>query len=438
MDLRPSAYETPALTTELCWHGSLWVFVFLARFGRDSAIIPYMSHFFAKLFAPKRIYIVLGIFVVANLLITFKTATDKSFFNSSDFIAYSVGARMVLDGQGKNLYDLKLQTAYWDTFLEPFGMSRTGPYILPYLAPPLTALLFIPYLFIPLTARIPIAIAVNTMLILAGTLIVGKTARNLKLALLVVFSSWFVWVCVWQIQPTAWLFLVTALLYWSLDRKNFALAGLLCAFYIIKPQYLIIAPLIFLLMGKNTTFVKSFLLSLLTLIALSLLISGPRTLFIDYPKLLTATDNPNYGNRWYEMYSVQQITYRFSRFFTESKIPPLIVGVVFYLWWLFKINGFMSLKKPTIDLFPLTIMVSLLSAYHVLTQDMCIFTIAAILLLMKNTKLKHSYLKVLLLSLLILGYGVESVYLANYYALILVILLYFLFRTYEIDCKTDK
>jgi len=396
--------------------------------GRDSDIIPYMSPFISKLFAPKRIYIVLGIFVAANILASFKIATDTRFFNSGDFIAYSFGAKMVLDGQGQNLYDLRLQTTYVDMFLKDRYPQRENEYIAPFLAPPTTALIYIPYLLLPHSIRAPVATLINFLLILTGILVIGKAIQNKKLAFLAVFSSWFVWVCVWQIQPTALLFLVTSLLYVSLTKKNYALAGVLCAFYIIKPQYLIITPFIFLLTEKSVTFFKAFLASILLLLIVNVSITGPHTLFVDYPKFLDITDNPSYGNRWFEMYSVQQITYGFSRFLVDSKIPPLIVGAIFYLWGLFKIHKLVNSKKTALELFPVVIIITVLSAYHTLSQDLSLMAIGIAILINRYALEKKLLATWGLVGLLLLGIGTESAKISNYYGILYLLLCVILLR----------
>jgi hypothetical protein len=367
-----------------------------------------------KLMIPKGVYIVLGIFTLANIVTTIKVVTDANFFNSSDFMAYSTGAQIILDGKGQDIYKLEIQKSYWEK-LQP----RDTPYILPYIAPPTTALFYIPYLFLPANIRAQVATLVNFLPILAGAFILGKVAKDSRLALLSIFSSWFVWVCVWQIQPTALLFLVTAILYAALTKKNNALSGVLCAFYIIKPHYLIIVPLIFLLTGKNVTFVKTFLASLLVLLAINLSITGTLALFVDYPKLLTTTDNPNYGNRWYEMYSIQQVTYRISRFFVDSKIPPLIIGALFYLWGLIKINKLANSRKTITNLFPIAVIVALLSAYHVLPQDMSLISISVFLISSVCIKGNHESWAWKLLVLQLLGFVVVVGSLANYYTLII-------------------
>jgi len=397
-------------------------------FGRDSDIIPYVPPFISKLFAPKRIYIVLGVFVIANGLATIKIVSDTKFFNSGDFIAYSVGAKIVSDGQGHNLYDLKLQTTYVDTFLKDKYPPRENEYIAPFLAPPITAVLYIPYLILPPNIRAQAATAVNFLLIVAGALVLGSVIRDKKLILLAIFSSWFVWVCVWQIQPTAVLFLLTALLYAALAKKSYALAGILCALYIIKPQYLIIVPFIFLLTGRSTNFVKTFLVMFLVLLAISMSIVGPRTLFVDYPRFILATDNPNYGNRWYEMYSVQQIVYGFSKLLLDSKIPALVVGASFYLWGFFKLNKLVDSKKPALDLFPTVIIITVLSSYHTLSQDFSLMAIG-LALLINGYALKMRLLETwTLVGLLVVGVGTESAKLSNYYGMLYIILCVILLR----------
>ena len=341
-----------------------------------------MSDIFAKLLTPKRIYIILGIFVMANILATLKIVSDRTFFNSSDFIAYSIGARMILDGQGKNLYNLDLQTTYWDGFLKPLGVERTSPYILPYLAPPLTAVLFIPYTFLPVNMQFVVGLVVSVLVFLLGTVILGRTAKNTPLALLVVFSSWFVWVCVWQVQPTVWLFLVTVLLYRALDKQNYALAGFLCAFYIIKPQYLVIVPLVFLLTNKSWSFLRTFLLAFTVFVGLNLLLSSPQTLLVDYPKFLALTDNPNYGNRWYEMYSIQQLAYRFTQHLSTRFFPStLLAGFSLYFAGLVVLNKNHTIESNRRYKFSAVIVLTLLTAYHVLPQDISLATISTLFVL---------------------------------------------------------
>lgn len=372
---------------------------------------------------------------MANILATLKIVSDRTFFNSSDFIAYSIGARMILDGQGKNLYDLDLQTTYWDGFLKPLGVERTSPYILPYLAPPLTAVLFVPYTFLPVNMQFVVGLVISVLVFLLGAIILGKTVKNTPLALLVVFSSWFVWVCIWQVQPTVWLFLVTVLLYRALYKQNYALAGFLCAFYIIKPQYLVIVPLVFLLTNKSWSFLRTFLLTFTIFVGLNLLLSSPQTLFVDYPKFLAFTDNPNYGNRWHEMYSIQQLTYRFTRVIHDNVTYPVVIGIIFYLWCVKKTLKLIQIPKVGYILFPVIIIMTLLSSYHVLTQGMCLISLYFVAVLADKTR-SHSKINFLFYLLLFGTHGVESVYMTGPYTTGLLILLYLHTHGYENNSKT--
>ena len=297
-------------------------------------------------------------------------------------------------------------------------MKRDSLHFLPYIAPPTTALLYIPYQFLPNNTRIPIAMLISFLFVLSGTLIVGKAVKNTVLALFAVFSSWFVWVCIWQVQPTAVLFLITALLYAAITKRKHSLTGILCALFVIKPQYLIIVPFVYLLVERSPGFVRTFLVSCLILLTANLIISGPHMLFFDYPKLLSFTDNPTYGNRWYEMYSVQQLVYRFSRAFTDSIIPPLVAGAIFYLFGLYTINKRIADKYPLEEIFPLIIVVALTSAYHVLPQDMALLAIPVVLssgVNINNNQAKRAYK---FLALQLLGYITTASYLANFYTLL--------------------
>ncbi len=378
-----------------------------------------MADIFAKLLSPKRIYIILGIFVTANILATLGIVFDRTFFNSFDFIAYSIGARMILDGQGKNLYNLDLQTSYWDRFLKPLGVERDGPYILPYLAPPLTGVLFIPYAFLPINARIIVGLVVSVLVFLLGSIILGKTVKNTALALLVVFSSWFVWVCVWQVQPTVWLFLVTVLLYRALYRQNYALAGFLCAFYIIKPQYLVIVPLVFLLTNKSWCFSRTFLLTFTVFVGFNLLLSSPQTLFVDYPKFLAFTDNPNYGNKWYEMYSIQQLVFRFTQYTNTGHTLPILSGLALHIMGMIGLNKNKTSPKILGRDLSASIILVVLTAYHVLPQDVALMTIPTLISLSSS---HASTVGRILLASNALGLITITTNMANYQALLYLVL----------------
>ncbi len=341
-----------------------------------------MSDIFAKLITPKRIHIILGIFVVANILATLKIVSDRTFFNSSDFIAYSIGARMILDGQGKNLYKLDLQSDYWSHFNK---YDRPAKYFLPIIAPATTGLLYVPYLLLDplLGGRLAMLTSLITLMLTVGILLKLKPKTKKPLVVLMMMSSWFLWTCVWQAQPTALMFLLISLSVYFSDKKGGLSLFLFLLALLIKPHYFITAtPLLFILTADRLNYTKILLVLLVTFALVNLYIIGGEGV-LSYIQLLTTTDNSNYGNRWYEMYTSQSLVLTLLTFLNMARIKLLavVVSIFVYIALLVAVskNNLRRILSPQNKLM-LVIQTMLFFSYHVLSQDMALSLIPLILI----------------------------------------------------------
>ena len=365
---------------------------------------------------------------MANILATLKIVSDRTFFNSSDFIAYSIGARMVLDGQGKNLYNLDLQADYWSRFNE---YDQPAKYFLPFIAPATTGLLYVPYLFLdPLIGgRLAMLTSLITLTLAVGILVRLKLKAKGPLIISIMLSSWFLWTCVWQAQPTSLMFLLITLSVYFSDKKGRLSLLLFLLALLLKPHYFITAvPLLFMLISDRLTYTKMFVVLIVTFVLVNLYIIGSGGI-LPYMQLLANTDNAGYGNRWYEMYTFQSLMLTFLTFLNIGRVKLLAVvaSVFVYIALLAKVSR--SDLRRTLSLqdkLLLVIQTMLFFSYHVLSQDMVLSLIPLILITSGYREENNQTYKKLLPLAVLVGHITVSPLAPFYGTFLFILVLYYL------------
>lgn len=170
-----------------------------------------------------------------------------------DFAPTLTGARIVRDGDGRQLYDLTMQRAAQDRVLAPYLRLPEGT-ILPYLHPPFESLLVAPLLDLPygtlylLWSGLILLAFVGALLALARAL--PLTGRPRWLLLTALCSYYALSQALWlgQSSPLVTLGLCGSFL--ALKRGRPGWAGVALALVAIKPQMLLVVGPVLLLMGR--------------------------------------------------------------------------------------------------------------------------------------------------------------------------------------------
>ncbi len=229
---------------------------------------------------PLIIYAVLS-FIVAwtGALYTIRNLADFSKMEPghvTDYLAQVTGAEIVRGGDIKRLYDPRVQLGYQQKIAGKTLIP--GPSFLSFRTPPTTAYL---YSLLPIENRslsFWILVFINSLCVVAGIWLLSSKVlpQTLLIGTLAAFSATLLLTFTGG-QPTGIVFLLTVLAFYAIKRnRNFA-AGVLMALLFIKPNLLLIAGFMMLLLKDRKvvfTYLSGFLITLAFLVGLNLLLYG--------------------------------------------------------------------------------------------------------------------------------------------------------------------
>jgi Glycosyltransferase family 87 len=165
-----------------------------------------------------------------------------------DFTVYYTAATMLRSGQGRSLYDPKVQ---FEVQKAATGRISSGRGPLPYIHPPFEALLFLPLAWLPYAKAFALWDLLNVGILFGVAVLLRRsisTLRRISPWQLVVVSLCFfpVFICLLQGQDSILLLLLCVLAFDALKKKRDLVAGVWLALGMFKFQFMI--P-VFLLLG---------------------------------------------------------------------------------------------------------------------------------------------------------------------------------------------
>jgi hypothetical protein len=199
---------------------------------------------------------------------------------NNDFIAAYTAARMLWDGKGAQLFDLREQTAYQEAILRSLHTQfRFKDGLLAYIHAPFEIVWFLPLGGLGYLHAYCVWVVVSLGCIVAGVYFLMHSVRNLesgRLAKSILGSLAFFPVFINQLQgqDSATLFLFWALSYWNLVRSKEATAGVWLSLLLQKFQVLL-PTLLVLLMLRRWRVLTGFLAGSFALLVVSLALVGP-------------------------------------------------------------------------------------------------------------------------------------------------------------------
>lgn len=199
---------------------------------------------------------------------------------NNDFVAFYTAARMVWDGKGAQLYDLREQTLYQEEILRSLQTEfRFKDDLLAYNHPPFEILWYIPLGGLSYLQAYSVWLAASLACVLAGVCLLLRPPQNLERGRAVHFilgslAFFPVFINLLQGQDSATLFLFWTLGYWNLAREREATAGvwlslLLQKFQVVLPTLLVLSVL------RRWRALSGFLAGSIVLLAMSLAVVGP-------------------------------------------------------------------------------------------------------------------------------------------------------------------
>jgi hypothetical protein len=176
--------------------------------------------------------------------------------------------------------------------------------------------------------------------------------------------------------------IIFALIYFALVKKKYVLTGIFASLLFLRPQTLLILPLLLFMVKNKKKFLVGFILSGLIIFALNIHISGINAI-LGYPKFVFSVENAFFGGRLSDVSSV---------YFTIRELFPLMGSPVLFLLnsllYLFFLIIFF-LKRKSLSLiagYSASLLITLLFSIHMLSHDLIILLIPIYLILSENTK----------------------------------------------------
>lgn len=204
---------------------------------------------------------------------------SSQFLLQADFTAFYTGATIAAQGFGSQLYDLDLQRRVQETVIYPHHFAVGD--LLPFRNPPFALLPFLPWAWMPIHLAYWGWAAVNLLLFVSALRILTAGCPSLKArrdvtALLWVASFAFLpsLSAVLLGQLSFWLLFFWAAGFYFLRRGSDFRAGALLAGVVLKPQLMLVAPLLFLSRGRWGA-LGGLVLGAIGLMVTSLVVVGP-------------------------------------------------------------------------------------------------------------------------------------------------------------------
>jgi hypothetical protein len=168
----------------------------------------------------------------------------------ADFFSFYAAARLLLQSGGLHLYDAGLQLHYQGQVTSMWPGKFT---LLPYIHPPFFTLLIAPLGTLDFHSAYLVLAAVNAILLGGAITALSRANRwdrtSTLVATLVTVAFFPVWVVFFQGQSDFLVLLALSLAYYFWTRDRTGWAGFFAGLAIVKPQMVLVIPLLFLARG---------------------------------------------------------------------------------------------------------------------------------------------------------------------------------------------
>jgi len=299
----------------------------------------------------------------------------------TDFSVTYLGARMVHQGQGASLYDLREQAR-----LRAGLFQHPNPLI--YEHPPFEAFFFAPLAALPYRTAYLIWGSINALIWLFLPYLLRPYAPVPSDALGYI-ALWFLFaplgVALYQGQSSLALLLFYSMTFDSLKRGRNFLGGVYLGLGLFKFQFIVPFALIFLLL-KKWRFLAGFLLSAVTLGAISLIAIGWQGVLAYVRLLLNIGSHPgnvSFGSAL-DMPTLEGFVYAILRHIAGSKTIGIVVAtlslvLIVYTVWRWRKRDDERLESSFDLMFAAAVAVSLMTGVHMFTHDFSPLMLALLL-----------------------------------------------------------
>ncbi len=190
--------------------------------------------------------VVVATIVAGNFILRWIAFTAGN-LQGADFFSFYAATRLLLETGGRHLYDAALQHQYQGQITSQWTSHAS---LLPYIHPPFYTVLIAPLGLLSFHAAY-VALALANMLLLAATVVVmskaNRWAANQTIVAGLVTAAFLpAWVVIFQGQSDFLILLALALSYYSWTRGREGWAGMFAGLAIVKPQMILVLPLLLL------------------------------------------------------------------------------------------------------------------------------------------------------------------------------------------------
>ncbi len=337
----------------------------------------------------------LALVICVFLLLTLREAIG------SDFVSYLTGAEIIKASKGPLLYDLDTQYFYQQSVLFPHHETS----ILPFVNFPIIAFILIPFTYLPLIWAYKIYIGLLISILLVISNFSKKLFTNLPKNSIFYYLPFLFYPSLGSLfsgQLTPIILLIFLVIYSQLIKKKYMYAGLMTGLLIVKIQYLVSAPILFVLAENKKDFLKGFLISCILLFSVNLLLA--RNFFLPhYLQFIFAVQKPEFGARPQEMFTFYSSLEQLSAFAQFPKSVLISLNFGFYLLSLVLIA--LSAKRISLDIsYAAVVICSMIFSIHGLNYDYSLVIVPVFILLNRlyNRSTAFDYEKIITLLLLVL------------------------------------
>lgn len=296
--------------------------------------------------------------------IYFFIAAYKS--TKTDFFAFYTGAKL-LATNAKMLYDPASQIKVQN---DEFGLSyKLDTGYMAYINIPISAFIYIPYLLINANTAAYVSFFVSIVLTFAGIYLLyrNKKARFFSLTSFLVISFVPIYQSIHLAQIASVIFLIVVGIYLNFLKGNTKAVAVLCALLILKYQYLLLVPYLFLAIKDKKTFLKWFLPTFFTLAALNFVVA-PATWVEQYINLMAVYMNNHTVMGMENKFSLNMYS-ALGHLTGDATLTTYLLSGVIYLASMLLVTAFRKRVTNTKLLFYAVLIFAMVFNLHTLPSD---------------------------------------------------------------------
>jgi hypothetical protein len=320
---------------------------------------------------------------------------DKNFVAGTDFISFRIGAKILISQDRLSMYDTSVQ--------KEFQKERVdlGGTLLAYKNPPPLAAVFIPFAHLSPVAGYRIFLIFNILVLILAVFILVKQffPKQDLLYYLIPFVFWPVILTLFTGQISILLLILFICLYSILKSDKPLKLGLTSTLLLLKPQYLIFIPFLFILIRKKTEFIKGLAIGAILFSIIVVMISGA-DFFQVYPRFLIATESSEFGSNTLGYVGLVSLMLFAGDYLNLPGFLAYAVNFLFYVSALYFFSKFRSGKLPY--LFSAGIFFTVSLSVHTWAHDLVLLLIPIYLLLQKIEKNNFKAYKAIILLIIVI------------------------------------